>query len=175
MVDTNGKSAASILTPLTMVNLDPEDSPWDGNGGRNGGRGQVDCCGGRGGHGFGCGNGGHHHNEQHYYQGNPIDSQNNFETYHYYTNTSHGNGHEQTMGPRGNNPFHLNAIQTIRVHPHAGDARGLAVAWPTHPTKGLEVAWLHRPTKGLEVAWPHHLTKGLEVAWPHHPTHGAVT
>ena len=72
-------------------------------------------------------------------------------------------------------PFHINTIQTIRVHPHTGDARGLAVAWLTCPTKGLEVAWLHHPTKGLEVAWLHHPTKGLEVAWPHHPTHRAVT
>ena len=30
MVDINGKSAVSILAPLTMVNLDLEDSPWDG-------------------------------------------------------------------------------------------------------------------------------------------------
>ena len=176
MVDTNGKSVASILAPLTMVNLEPEDSPWDKEmvvamvvmAKLMVAVAVVDVA--------------------LYAAMVDITTMNNITIRatpltvkmtlkHTITTQIHlmAMGTNKPWVPGATIPFHLNIIQTIRVHPHAGDARGLAVAWLTHTTKGLEGAWLHCLTKGLEVAWPHHLTKGLEVAWPHHPTHRAVT
>ena len=176
MVDTNGKSAVSILDPLTTVNLDPEDSPWDEEmvaamavvAKLTVKVAVVDVA----------------------LDAAMVDITTTSSitiratTWTIKTTLKHTIIMQTYLMAMGTNgpwvpgtmiPLHINTIQTIRAHPHAGDARGLAVAWPTHPTKGLEAAWLHHPTKGLEAAWPHHPTKGLEMAWPHRPTHGAVT